>query len=92
MSTKTRVINLVSSLTEEQAEILLKLINGLDAEELRTPEQIKADEDADLARRRQAFEHLNQMIKEYAPLFADIGDNDKEMRLKYLDEKYGEGL
>ena len=88
MSTKTRVIDLVSSLTEEQAEILLKLINGIDAEELRTPEQIKADEDADLARRREAFKALNGSIKKYAPLFADIGDNDKELIAEAIMEKY----
>lgn len=39
--------------------------------------------------KREAYEHLKQLVGESAHLFAGIGDNDKEVLEKYRKEKYG---
>ena len=91
MSTREMAINIINGFTEEELVEFVKAYSEKKAQE-KAAEQTVAAEKEELEERRRVFEKLDSMVRENSHYVADIGDDDKEILLKHLDEKYGEGL
>ncbi len=76
MSSREYAIGLISSMTDEQVDNLVKFIVSFSGVRV-------SENDDELQSKRQSFEKLNRMIRS-----VPVGD-EKELLREYRDERYG---